>query len=86
MFLILYYFGMSKHIRFDGKHFLKKLKGKKIMFIGDSVSLNHFESLLCLLHAAVPDSIITEETNNSGSTVTFQVSELVLERWQPLLL
>ncbi|KAI5600388.1 hypothetical protein POPTR_001G023900v4 [Populus trichocarpa] len=58
--------------RFDGKHFLKKLKGKKIMFIGDSVSLNHFESLLCLLHAAVPDSIITEETNNSGSTVTFQ--------------
>jgi hypothetical protein len=55
------------------------------MFIGDSVSVNHYESLLCLLHAAVPDARITTQTSNSTNTVTFQVSELVLERLQPLL-
>lgn len=58
--------------RFDGIDFLEKLKGKKIMFIGDSVSVNHYESLLCLLHAAVPDARITTQTSNSTNTVTFQ--------------
>lgn len=58
--------------RFDGKYFLKKVKGKKIMFIGDSVSLNQWESLLCLLHAAVPHSTIIQETNDQISTVTFK--------------
>lgn len=58
--------------RFDGKDFLEKLEGKKIMFIGDSVSLNHYESLLCLLHAAVPDARITTQTSNSTNTVTFE--------------
>ncbi|KAJ6702902.1 PROTEIN TRICHOME BIREFRINGENCE-LIKE 38 [Salix viminalis] len=58
--------------RFDGKDFLEKMKGKKIMFIGDSVSLNHYESLLCLLHAADPDARITTQSSNSTNTVTFQ--------------
>jgi len=80
-----YYFGICNPVRFDGIDFLEKLKGKKIMFIGDSVSVNHYESLLCLLHAAVPDARITTQTSNSTNTVTFQVSELVLERLQPLL-
>ncbi|CAK7325050.1 unnamed protein product [Dovyalis caffra] len=65
-----------KFARFDGKDFLKKFKGNKIMFIGDSVSLNQFESLLCLLHAAVPDSNITKETNETINTITFQYSIL----------
>ena len=76
---------MCNPVRFDGKDFLEKLEGKKIMFIGDSVSLNHYESLLCLLHAAVPEARITTQTSNSTNTVTFEVSELVLERLQPLL-
>ncbi|KAJ6387905.1 hypothetical protein OIU77_026463 [Salix suchowensis] len=58
--------------RFDGKDFLEKMKGKTIMFIGDSVSLNHYESLLCLLHAADPDARITTQSSNSTNTVTFQ--------------
>ncbi|KAJ6944502.1 hypothetical protein NC652_009783 [Populus alba x Populus x berolinensis] len=63
---------MCNPVRFDGKDFLEKLEGKKIMFIGDSVSLNHYESLLCLLHAAVPDARITTQTSNSTNTVTFE--------------
>ncbi|TXG55921.1 hypothetical protein EZV62_017234 [Acer yangbiense] len=58
--------------RFDGQDFLKKFQDKKIMFIGDSLSLNHMQSLLCLLQAAVPDSNITRQSNDTFSTVTFQ--------------
>ncbi|XP_031110604.1 protein trichome birefringence-like 41 [Ipomoea triloba] len=39
--------------RFDGRDFLRRFKGKTIMFIGDSISLNFYESLKCLLNAAV---------------------------------
>lgn len=67
---------MGKHCRFDGQDFLRRLHGKKIMFIGDSVSLNQWQSLMCLLHAAVPNSKTIEQSNESLSITTFQVSEL----------
>ncbi|ESW05297.1 hypothetical protein PHAVU_011G168300 [Phaseolus vulgaris] len=40
--------------RFDGVKFLEKYRGKKIMFVGDSLSNNMWQSLTCLLHIAVP--------------------------------
>ncbi|KAF3437459.1 hypothetical protein FNV43_RR20212 [Rhamnella rubrinervis] len=58
--------------RFDARDFLRRFKGKKIMFIGDSLSLNHYESLVCLLHAAVPHSSITVSLNGSFSTTIFK--------------
>ncbi|XP_023914060.1 protein trichome birefringence-like 38 [Quercus suber] len=58
--------------RFDGQDFLQRLKGKKIMFVGDSISVNQRESLVCLLHAAVPDSKIIEESNPLYSNTTFE--------------
>ncbi|KOM49442.1 hypothetical protein LR48_Vigan08g026900 [Vigna angularis] len=42
--------------RFDGVNFLERYKGKKIMFVGDSISNNMWQSLTCLLHNAVPES------------------------------
>ncbi|KAK4372371.1 hypothetical protein RND71_007755 [Anisodus tanguticus] len=58
--------------RFYGKDFLTKFKGKKIMYIGDSLSLNNFESLLCLLHAAVPEVKFKQDIYKENVTVTFQ--------------
>ncbi|KAJ7949291.1 Trichome birefringence-like family [Quillaja saponaria] len=58
--------------RFDARDFLERFMGKKIMFIGDSVSLNHWQSLICLLHAVVPDSSIEQHTDGSVTTSTFQ--------------
>ncbi|KAK4592142.1 hypothetical protein RGQ29_016585 [Quercus rubra] len=58
--------------RFDGRDFLQRLKGKKIMFIGDSISLNQRASLVCLLHTAVPDSKIIEESNPMYTNTTFE--------------
>ncbi|KAK1416695.1 hypothetical protein QVD17_25810 [Tagetes erecta] len=37
--------------RFNGEDFLKRNKGKKIMFVGDSLSYNQWQSLACLLYS-----------------------------------
>ncbi|KAK3151307.1 hypothetical protein QOZ80_3AG0244250 [Eleusine coracana subsp. coracana] len=41
---------------FDGADFLMRMKGKTVMFVGDSLGRNQWESLICLLHAAAPQS------------------------------
>ncbi|CAN4112681.1 unnamed protein product [Withania somnifera] len=41
------------------------------MYIGDSLSLNNFESLLCLLHAAVPQAKFKQDIYTENVTVTF---------------
>ncbi|CAN0863516.1 Protein trichome birefringence-like 38, partial [Linum grandiflorum] len=57
---------------FDGEKLLTRMRGKKLMFVGDSLSMNQYNSLLCLLHAAVPRSNITRGTFHSVPSVTFQ--------------
>ncbi|KAK7243407.1 hypothetical protein RIF29_38202 [Crotalaria pallida] len=59
--------------RFDGRSFLEKFKGKQIMFIGDSISVNQWQSLICLLHSAAPQSKILKHGNGRPITnYTFQ--------------
>ncbi|KAK8577259.1 hypothetical protein V6N13_122250 [Hibiscus sabdariffa] len=60
--------------RFDAEQLLKTLKGKKLVFIGDSISLNQWQSLVCMLHAAVPSSRIIKQHlyNHSIPAVTFK--------------
>ncbi|RZC59336.1 hypothetical protein C5167_006650 [Papaver somniferum] len=40
---------------FDGTDFLERLRGKKLVFSGDSLNRNMFESLVCMLWNVVPD-------------------------------
>ncbi|GJM98280.1 hypothetical protein PR202_ga15270 [Eleusine coracana subsp. coracana] len=40
--------------RFDGAAFLRRWRGKTVMFVGDSLSMNQWVSLACMLHAALP--------------------------------
>ncbi|KAJ9671346.1 hypothetical protein PVL29_025171 [Vitis rotundifolia] len=40
--------------RFDGQDFLERFRGKSIMFIGDSLSRNQWQSLTCMLHTSAP--------------------------------
>ncbi|KAL5210849.1 hypothetical protein ABZP36_006472 [Zizania latifolia] len=42
--------------RFDGADFLTRMKAKTVIFVGDSLGRNQWESLICLLHAAAPQS------------------------------
>lgn len=57
--------------RFEGQKFLKRFKGKKILFVGDSLSLNQWQSLSCMLHASVPQAKYTLTRKNDLSTFTF---------------
>jgi hypothetical protein len=59
--------------RFSGQDFLNKWRGKKVLFVGDSISLNQWESLVCMLHAAAPAARTAHSRGNPVSTVTFQV-------------
>ncbi|KAL7102824.1 hypothetical protein ACP275_08G142100 [Erythranthe tilingii] len=58
--------------RFDGVDFLRRWKGKKIMFVGDSLSLNQWNSLVCMLHAADPKGRYSFVRKSPVSYVTFQ--------------
>ncbi|KAM0048088.1 putative PMR5 domain, PC-Esterase [Helianthus debilis subsp. tardiflorus] len=59
--------------RFNAKEFLTKMSGKKIMYIGDSVSENQWQSMICLLCTSLPpQSIMNEQTVNSTTTTTFE--------------
>lgn len=65
---------LPMHARFNGQEFLRRWKGKKILFVGDSISLNQWESLACMLHAAAPAaSKVAYARGNPVSSVTFQV-------------
>ncbi|WOH11927.1 hypothetical protein DCAR_0831423 [Daucus carota subsp. sativus] len=58
--------------RFNGLDFLRRWRGKKIMFVGDSLSLNEWQSLCCMLHASVPKSRTTYVRRELVSSVTFE--------------
>ncbi|OIV95900.1 hypothetical protein TanjilG_27004 [Lupinus angustifolius] len=61
--------------RFDGVDFLKRWKEKKIMFVGDSLSLNMWESLCCMIHASVPTTKTSFLRKEALSSVIFQCDE-----------
>ncbi|CAL0313507.1 unnamed protein product [Lupinus luteus] len=55
---------------FDGVEFLNRWRGKKIMFVGDSLSLNMWQSLSCMIHASVPNA--STSYSRKKATVTFK--------------
>lgn len=52
--VILYALIVVRLTRFNGLVFLEKMKGKTIMFVGDSLGRNQWESLICLTWSSVP--------------------------------
>ncbi|XP_038882233.1 protein trichome birefringence-like 41 [Benincasa hispida] len=68
--------------RFDGKLFLEKFRGKNILFVGDSLSRNQWQSLTCMIHSAVPDTPYTLTRVGDVSIFSFTEYEVkvMLER------
>ncbi|GFP82328.1 protein pmr5, partial [Phtheirospermum japonicum] len=40
--------------RLDGAEFLMRMRGKSVMFVGDSLGRNQWQSLICMISAGVP--------------------------------
>ncbi|OMO74305.1 hypothetical protein COLO4_26628 [Corchorus olitorius] len=54
--------------RFDGKVMLENLRNKRLVFVGDSIGRNQWESLLCMLASAVLNKDSIYEVNGSPIT------------------
>lgn len=54
--------------RFDARLMLEKLRNKRIVFAGDSIGRNQWESLLCMLALGVPDKKRIYEVNGNPIT------------------
>ncbi|KAL0346304.1 UNVERIFIED_CONTAM: protein trichome birefringence [Sesamum radiatum] len=84
--------------RLDGSHMLELLRGKRLVFVGDSLNRNMWESLICILRNSVKDQKkVYEEfgrhhfrTEASYSfifedykcTVEFFVSPFLVQEWE----
>ena len=62
-----------KVCRFEGKELMERYRSKKVMFVGDSLSANQWESMACMLHASVPNATYTL---TSPTTLFFPVTTL----------
>ncbi|KAL3626231.1 Protein trichome birefringence-like 10 [Castilleja foliolosa] len=54
--------------RFDPKAMLEKLRNKRVVFAGDSIGRNQWESLLCMLSSAVSEEDSIFEVNGNPIT------------------
>nr|GMD66079.1 protein trichome birefringence-like 10 [Ipomoea batatas] len=54
--------------RFNAKVMLDKLRNKRLVFVGDSIGRNQWESLLCLLSSVVSNKTSIYEVNGSPIT------------------
>ncbi|KAG6637130.1 hypothetical protein CIPAW_11G158300 [Carya illinoinensis] len=50
---------------------MERLRGKRIMFVGDSLSRNQWQSLTCMLHSALPNAKYNLTRQQDVSTFSF---------------
>ncbi|XP_047306697.1 protein trichome birefringence-like 34 [Impatiens glandulifera] len=72
--------------RFNAREFLRKLRGKRMVFVGDSLSRNQWVSLVCLVESSLDHLHISSHVN--GSMYTFKSTEYNVSiefYWAPFL-
>ncbi|XP_042469097.1 protein ESKIMO 1-like [Zingiber officinale] len=72
--------------RFDARVMLERLRGKRFMFVGDSLNRNQWESMVCLVQAAVPPGKKTLTKNGSLNVFRLHDYNASVEfYWAPFL-
>ncbi|WOL16609.1 hypothetical protein Cni_G25397 [Canna indica] len=71
---------------FNATLMLEKLRGKRMMFVGDSLNRGQFVSMVCLLHRVIPENAKSMES--LGSLTVFRAKEYnasIEFYWAPFL-
>ncbi|TKY47583.1 trichome birefringence 33 [Spatholobus suberectus] len=72
---------------FNASLMLEMLRGKRMMFIGDSLNRSQYVSLVCLLHQLIPEHAKSMETFDSLTVFTAKEYNATIEfYWAPFLL
>ncbi|XP_047963262.1 protein trichome birefringence-like 31 [Salvia hispanica] len=74
--------------RFDGMKLMEMLRNKRLMFVGDSVQRGMFESMICLVHSALP-RVVTRSLHRIPPRKVFRVEEFnasIEYYWAPFLI
>ncbi|KAJ0045532.1 hypothetical protein Pint_06532 [Pistacia integerrima] len=72
--------------KFKSRLLLEKLRNKRLMFVGDSLNRNQWESMICLVQSAVPRG--RKSLNKTGSLAVFRIEDYnatVEFYWAPFL-
>lgn len=57
--------------RFKARLLLEKLRNKRLMFVGDSLNRNQWESMVCLAQSIIPPG--RKSLNKTGSLAVFRI-------------
>ncbi|PRQ59517.1 putative PMR5 domain, PC-Esterase, protein trichome birefringence-like 32/46 [Rosa chinensis] len=74
---------------FNATLMLETLRGKRMMFVGDSLNRGQYVSMICLLHSLIPDEAKSMETFDSDSRTVFTAKDYnatIEFYWAPFLL
>ncbi|XP_015877434.3 protein trichome birefringence-like 33 [Ziziphus jujuba] len=73
--------------RFNATLMLETLRGKRMMYVGDSLNRGQYVSMICLLHSLIPEDQKSMETFGSLTVFTAKEYNATIEfYWAPLLL
>ncbi|ONK77114.1 uncharacterized protein A4U43_C02F3240 [Asparagus officinalis] len=72
--------------RFNASQMLEMLRGKRMMFVGDSLNRGQYVSMVCLLHRIIPESAKSLETVDSLTVFRAKDYNASIEfYWAPFL-
>ncbi|EPS61388.1 hypothetical protein M569_13408, partial [Genlisea aurea] len=72
---------------FNSSLMLEALRGKRMMFVGDSLTRGQFTSMVCLLHGIIHDDDKSFESHGSSTVFTAKGYDATIEfYWAPFLL
>ncbi|KAH7677900.1 PC-Esterase protein [Dioscorea alata] len=72
--------------KFDARLLLERLRGKRLMFVGDSLNRNQWESMVCLVQSVIPEGKKKLVKNGSLNVFTAEEYDATVEfYWAPFL-